>query len=201
VLKRSLGSMATIVACALDEVRKGPLDDRPVFSLASFIGDAVGTARLAAHAAGCELRVRPVDVMLGIGGNRELLLAALGNLLQNAFKFTRTHTEVTLNAYAFNREVLIDVGDRCGGLPFGIADKLFTPFTQRSADRSGLGLGLSIARRNIEADGGKLSVRDVPGTGCVFTIRLPRHELGVPTASTQGTHVAELANDANGGEP
>ena len=51
---------------------------------------------------------------------------------------------------------------------------MFTPFTQRSDDRSGLGLGLSIARQSIEADAGTLSVRDMPGNGCVFTISLPR---------------------------
>ncbi|MEP6505020.1 MAG: ATP-binding protein [Betaproteobacteria bacterium] len=54
---------------------------------------------------------------------------------------------------------------------------MFAPFTQSSRDRSGLGLGLSIARQNVEADGGTLTVRDVPGTGCVFTIALPRHAL------------------------
>ena len=48
---------------------------------------------------------------------------------------------------------------------------------QGNGDRSGLGLGLAIARRSVEADGGTLSVRDVPGTGCVFTISLARHEL------------------------
>jgi signal transduction histidine kinase len=54
---------------------------------------------------------------------------------------------------------------------------MFSPFQQRSQDRSGLGLGLSIARRSIEADGGTLAVRDLPGVGCVFTIRVPRHPL------------------------
>ena len=39
----------------------------------------------------------------------------------------------------------------------------------------GLGLGLSICRRNVEANSGVLSVRDVPGSGCIFTIDLPRH--------------------------
>jgi signal transduction histidine kinase len=52
---------------------------------------------------------------------------------------------------------------------------MFTPFTQRSEDRTGLGLGLAIARSSVEADSGKLTVRDVPGTGCVFTIALPLH--------------------------
>jgi len=79
--------------------------------------------------------------------------------------------------------ILIDVEDRCGGLPSGDAEKMFLPFTQQAQDRSGLGLGLSISRRSIEANAGLLSVRNVPDTGCVFTIDLPRHSLGdEPTA-------------------
>jgi signal transduction histidine kinase len=54
---------------------------------------------------------------------------------------------------------------------------MFRPFTQSGTDRSGLGLGLSIARRGVEADGGMLTVRDIPGIGCVFTIELPRRAL------------------------
>jgi signal transduction histidine kinase len=72
-------------------------------------------------------------------------------------------------------QVFIDVKDHCGGLPGGQCGALFTPFSQRGADRSGLGLGLSIARASVEADGGTLTVRDVPGTGCVFTMTMPRH--------------------------
>ena len=49
---------------------------------------------------------------------------------------------------------------------------MFLPFTQGSADKSGLGLGLSIAQRVVEANQGTLSVRDQPGSGCVFTIDL-----------------------------
>lgn len=51
-------------------------------------------------------------------------------------------------------------------------------------DRSGLGLGLSIARRSVEANNGVLRARDLPGIGCVFTIDLPRHYL------LEGIHVA-----------
>jgi len=118
-----------------------------------------------------------VNATLGISGNRERLVAALVNLLHNAFKFTHPHTEVTLDAYAEGDRVLVDVSDNCGGLPDGAAASIFQPFMQVGDDKSGLGLGLSIARRNIEADGGLLSVRDVPGSGCVFTIELPRKTL------------------------
>jgi hypothetical protein len=174
ILKRSLTAMGNLIAGALAEVRSGAPDRREQFDLASFIADAQATAQLQAGRAEVALHVPPVDVKLYVQGNRELLLAALTNLLQNAFKFTRAHTEVTLSVHAFGDLILIEIQDQCGGLPPGSADKMFTPFTQRSEDRSGLGLGLSIARQSIEADGGTLSVRDLPGTGCVFTISLPR---------------------------
>lgn len=54
---------------------------------------------------------------------------------------------------------------------------MFIPFSQRSGDKIGLGLGLSIAKESVETDGAVLTVRDVPGTGCVFTISLPLHAL------------------------
>jgi len=54
---------------------------------------------------------------------------------------------------------------------------MFKPFSQRRDDKSGLGLGLVIARQSVEADAGTLRVKNVAGTGCVFTISLPRHNL------------------------
>lgn len=59
---------------------------------------------------------------------------------------------------------------------------MFLPFVLSDVDRSGLGLGLSISRRSVEAYDGVLSVRDVPGTGCVFTINLPRYSMPDPVA-------------------
>ena len=73
-----------------------------------------------------------------------------------------------------NRDELIA---RCKQKVAQRPERMFTPFSQRSDDKTGLGLGLSIARQSIEADAGTLSVRDVPGVGCVFTISLPRYPL------------------------
>ena len=180
VLKRSLASMARLISNALAEVAVKsavPGQTQPI-SLAAFIADAKSDADLDATTRGCRFTVAHVDPSLGIEVNRDLMLAALMNLLHNAFKFTHRHTEVTLEAYAVGERILIDVKDHCGGLPPGNAEKMFTPFSQRSGDRTGMGLGLSIARKSVEADGGTLSVRDVPGAGCIFTIDLPRHSLG-----------------------
>jgi signal transduction histidine kinase len=174
VLKRSLSSLANLVDRALLQVRNGTHHRQETFSVASFIDEARSAAQLDAGTRGCTLSVPEVDASLKVHGNRELLLAALANLLQNAFKFSHACSEVTLRAQAAGEHVLIDVVDRCGGLPHGSVARMFTPFTQRNEDRSGLGLGLSIARQSVEDDGGTLGVRDMPGSGCVFTISLPR---------------------------
>jgi signal transduction histidine kinase len=174
ILKRSLTAMGNLIAGAIADVRSGAPERAETFDVASLVSDAEATASLQADRAEVALHVPRVDAKLYARGNRELLLAALTNLLQNAFKFTRAHTEVTLSVHAFGELILIEVQDQCGGLPPGRADRMFTPFTQRNDDRSGLGLGLSIARQSIEADAGTLSVRDLPGAGCIFTISLPR---------------------------
>jgi signal transduction histidine kinase len=177
VLKRSHAAMSLLITRALAEVREatGKGDVAQVFPVAELIRDAEVAGALDAQARQCGLKAAAVDPKLEIIADRPLLQAALSNLLQNAFKFSQPNTTVLLSARAEESYVLIDVQDHCGGLPRGGAEQMFTPFTQRSADKSGLGLGLSIARHTVEAEGGTLSVRDLPGTGCVFTIRLPRH--------------------------
>jgi Histidine kinase-, DNA gyrase B-, and HSP90-like ATPase len=70
----------------------------------------------------------------------------VGNLLQNAFKFTRPQTAVTLRVGASTDRVQIEIEDECGGLPGGNGHALFRSFEQRSADRTGLGLGLAFSR-------------------------------------------------------
>jgi signal transduction histidine kinase len=177
LVKRSLVALGGLLERSLEEVRStaGAEHSNQVFSLSAFIADAKGIALLGAQTGDCSFAVPEVDRSIGIQGNRELLLAALVNLLQNAFKFTRPRTEVILHAYANADHVCIDVKDHCGGLSPGFSETMFRPFTQGGLNRSGLGLGLSIARRSIEENRGSLTVRDVPGTGCVFTVSLPRH--------------------------
>lgn len=179
VLKRSQAAMARIIDRSLQEVRakSDSMIAREQFSLAEFIAEVKEDADLNANSRGCEFQVKPVSATLALNADRGALLAALGNLLNNAFKFTHRHTLVTLSAYEIGNRILIDVADHCGGLPPGNAEKMFAPFMQSSGDRTGLGLGLSIARQSIEADGGVLTVQDVPGVGCIFTINLPHYLL------------------------
>jgi hypothetical protein len=89
----------------------------------------------------------------------QLLAGAVTNLLQNAFKFARRGGHVSLGTSSTEDRVLIEVEDECGGLAPGKAEELFRPFERR---------------RSVEAIGGEIHVRDIPGHGCVFTIDLPR---------------------------
>lgn len=178
VLKRSLAAMKALVDEALNDVRsRATVPYTGDFALADMIGVAKASGELRADAVGCRFTVADVDPLLALHANYALVLSALENLLHNAFKFTQTHTEVKLTAYAAGARILIDVSDHCGGLPAGDVNKLFIPFFQQNSDKTGVGLGLAMARRAIEADGGDLTVRDAPGVGCVFTISLPRHTL------------------------
>ncbi len=179
VLDRALVGMGNLIDRSLAEVRMtaGLEVQNHLFSLADFIAEIKLSASLEAQVKGCVFTVSHVDPRLAVDVDRDLLLAATGNLLQNAFKFTHPHSAVTLSAYAVGDRILIDVQDQCGGLPPGLAEEMFRPFTQGGEDRSGLGLGLTISRRSVEANNGRLSVRNVPGTGCVFTIDLPRQFL------------------------
>jgi signal transduction histidine kinase len=108
-----------------------------------------------------------------IEGDSRLLASALGNLLHNAVKFTRPGGEVVIRGREVESKVMLEVEDQCGGLPGGKADELFLPFVQRGGDRSGFGLGLSIAKHAVTAHHGRVYAEDRPGSGCIFTIELP----------------------------
>lgn len=176
VLEKSLVGLRDLIDRTLSDVRldTGLPSQLDEVSVDQFIAEVQLAAGLEARSKGCEFTVSPVESGLAIRVDIPILYSAVSNLLQNAFKFTHPHSHVWLRAFGTGERVLIEVEDECGGLPEGKADAMFLPFQQYNADRSGLGLGLSISRRAVEASGGKLSVRDLPGVGCVFTIDLPR---------------------------
>ena len=177
VLNRSLRASHSLVTRSLAEVRLTQgIQNREQFRVAEFIEELFSASTLDATARGVRLTVTPVDEALTIAADRQVLAAVVGNLLQNAFKFTRPGTTVTLRVGASADRVLIEVQDECGGLPSGNVDQLFHPFEQRSANRTGLGLGLAISRQGVEESGGTIQVRDLPGKGCVFIVQLPRQK-------------------------
>jgi signal transduction histidine kinase len=175
VLQRSLLGARDLIARSLAEVRLTQgVQNRTQFPVAEFIEELTPAATLAASARRVTLSVLPVDGAVTIDADRQVLSSAVTNLLQNAFKFTRPGTTVTLRVRTSADRVSIEIEDECGGLPAGNANDLFRPFEQRSADRTGLGLGLAFSRWAAEANQGRISTRNLPDKGCVFAIDLPR---------------------------
>jgi signal transduction histidine kinase len=175
VLQRSLSGLRDLVNRSLAEVRlRHGVRDRRQFGIAEFIAELAPAAALDAAARGLSLHVDAGDAGVSVNADRPILAATVANLLQNAFKFTRPGTTVTLRGRVTSDRVLIEVEDQCGGLPDGTIDVLFRPFEQRGADRTGVGLGLAISRRGAEANDGRLSARNLPHHGCIFTVDLPR---------------------------
>ena len=182
VLHRTLMEARALVSRSLAEVRLTQgIQNRDQFLVSEFIQELAPAATLEASVRGIGLTVIPVEEGVAIEADRQVLAAVVGNLLQNAFKFTRPRTAVTLRVGASADRVLIEIQDECGGLPAGDVNELFRPFEQRSADRTGVGLGLAFSRWGVEANNGRIYARNLPDTGCVFTLDLPR--LPVPAVA------------------
>ena len=183
VLHRTLMATHGLITRSLAEVRLTQgIQHRERFEVAGFIEEIAAASTLEANARGLGLTVTGVENGLTIDADRQVLAAAVGNLLQNAFKFTRPRTTITLRVEATAERVRIEVQDECGGLPRGSLNELFRPFEQRSADRTGLGLGLAFSRRGVEANDGRIYARDLAPRGCVFTVDLPRLPVHAPDA-------------------
>jgi len=174
VLERSLRGLRELIGRSVSEVRLASgTHQKERLRVAEFIEEMEIDASIDATSRGLQFSVERADHQLMVEVDRHLFASAISNLLQNALKFTRPSSHVWLRTRATEDRVLIEVEDECGGLLPGTAEAIFRPFEQRGSDRAGLGLGLAISRQAIEADGGRISLRDLPGKGCIFTVEMP----------------------------
>jgi signal transduction histidine kinase len=171
----SLLGMSELVTRSLAEVRLAagpPREDR--ISVPTLLEEVEIAATMQAKTRGVALSFDRGPAGLYVDGDAQIIGSIVTNLVQNACKFTRKQGHVRLSTRVTPGHVTIDVADECGGLPPGKAAELFRPYEQRGEDRSGLGLGLAICMRGALSIGATLAVRDVPGTGCVFSLELRR---------------------------
>jgi len=181
VLGRSLIAMRDLVNSTITGIRlAADQQRRERIPVAPFIDNIAAAGYLHAEVRGLTLTSQTVEPALSINADQELLASAVTNLLNNAFKFTPTGGNVILRAHREHDRLLIEIEDECGGIPESAGD-LFTPFGERKGiDRTGLGLGLSIARKVVRAHGGDIHVRNMPGKGCVFVVVVPLAAKEVP---------------------
>jgi signal transduction histidine kinase len=188
VLGRSLVDLRDLVDRSLSEVRADAGISRfGHIVVADFLAEIEAGAAMQAAARGLQFKASSVDHLVAIEGDRQLLAAAVSNLLHNAFKFTRKGGTVSLATTVTALRVLFEVEDECSGLPPGKIEELFVPYSQRGRDRTGIGLGLPLCLKAAKANGGEISVRDLPGKGCIFILNLPKKHR--PPSSPAGGEV------------
>lgn len=106
--------------------------------------------------------------------DRNRMLQVFSNLLGNAVKFTPKGGMVRVAMEGNDRLVRVSISDTGPGIPSDQHDRVFRRFTQVGGGRGGVGLGLYIARRIVEAHRGKIGVVSRPGEGSTFFFTLPR---------------------------
>lgn len=180
-VKRSAERINRLIQDLLDVARMeaGALSVERVTIPAGEILDEVAVAfRGRAEAAGITLQLSLQDPSLHVWGDRDRVIQALSNLLQNAIKFTASGGAVTLGAREANGEVVPGVGfwvtDTGPGIEPSDQARLFDRFWQVSRrDKRGTGLGLSIVKGIAEAHGGRVGVESEVGKGSTFFLFLP----------------------------
>ncbi|HUE85962.1 MAG TPA: HAMP domain-containing sensor histidine kinase [Vicinamibacterales bacterium] len=174
VLGRSLMSLRDLIDNTLSDIRMAAdIQRRERVPVADFLSEIAIAGNLHADNRAVQFTIDHVDPRLAVNADPQLLASAVMNLLNNAFKFTHAGGHVVLRALHENGRVRFEVEDECGGIPDGIEDP-FKPFVERrQKDRTGLGLGLSIARKAVRMHGGDIYFRNLPGKGCVFVIEVP----------------------------
>ncbi|MFH7041793.1 DUF4118 domain-containing protein [Paucibacter sp. JuS9] len=128
--------------------------------------------------AGHELRLElPADLPL-LHLDAALMERVLGNLLENAAKYTPPGSRITIAARSEAGQLLLRVADNGPGLPPNRAESLFDKFTrgERESSTPGVGLGLAICRAIVEAHGGRIWAEAGEGGGAAFLISLPLGE-------------------------
>ncbi len=177
VLGRSLMSLCDLVDNTLSDIRiAAKIGRRERVLVADFLNDLAITGNLHAESRGVQFAIEQVDPGLAVEADPQLLASAVMNLLTNAFKYTAAGGHVVLRTRHEDGRVRFEVEDECGGIPDGADDPFKAFAARRQKDRTGLGLGLSIARKAVRIHGGDIYFRNLPGSGCVFVVDVPSAE-------------------------
>jgi PAS domain S-box-containing protein len=202
VIERQVGLMTRLVDDLLDvsRITSGKITlQRARVSMREVVEQAVEMAQPAAEGRKQTLEA-VVEADVGwVDGDQARLVQAVGNLLDNAIKYTDDGGRIVVAAHRDGGDVVIAVRDTGAGIAADLLPRVFDLFTQadRSLERKqgGLGLGLTLVRRLVEMHGGSVHVSsDGLGLGSEFTIRLP----GVEQEAGSDESIAPSAMAASG---
>jgi PAS domain S-box-containing protein len=191
MMERQLQHLVRLVDDLLDvsRISRGKLHLRKErIELAAVAGHALEMCDALVKQHHHELTVTLPDEPVYVDADRTRLAQALGNLLNNAVKYSDPGSRIRLIVERKGDEAVIRVKDNGVGIPAAMLPRVFDLFTQvdRSLEKSqgGLGVGLTIVKRLVEMHGGTVEAHsEGHGRGSEFVIRLPIVKAVVPGRS------------------
>jgi two-component system phosphate regulon sensor histidine kinase PhoR len=180
-LTRLDGLVGKLIELSKIESRPTAFERHPV-RVADFVGDALTAfeaMKIGGEAEAAEVRA-DLEPDLLVLGDRAALAQAVGNLLSNAWKYTRPNDKkIEVRARADRETISIAVSDNGVGIPRLEQAAIFEKFERGSGavtgGAAGSGLGLAIVRAVVEAHRGRVEVRSQVDHGARFCIVLPRY--------------------------
>ncbi|NDF02631.1 MAG: GHKL domain-containing protein [Actinobacteria bacterium] len=153
-----------------------PLTDAASVDISWAIKSAVDQSQTNADARGIIISL-DAEVEVNVFGDREQLVMALHNLIENAINYSPEKTKVIISVRVIEKLVEIVVKDQGIGIAERDQERIFERFYRvdpaRSRETGGTGLGLSIVKHVVANHGGDVSVWSQVGEGSTFTLRLP----------------------------
>jgi CheY-like chemotaxis protein/anti-sigma regulatory factor (Ser/Thr protein kinase) len=193
MIDRQLGHMARLLDDLLDvsRITRGTLEiRRERLDLRAVLREAIDMARPLADAVRQRLVLELPDHNLLVNGDETRLIQLLGNLINNAIKYTSAGGQISVSAAATNGKVAICVRDTGSGISAQLLPHVFDLFTQGETDsraHGGLGIGLALAKQIVELHGGSIEAHsDGNNRGSEFRVLLAMAEELPITASVPG---------------
>ena len=160
-----------------------------VVDLATVVQSAIARGRVVDGGRGIEIHALDVSDGLLLRGDERQLVSAVGNLVENAVKYSHTGGVVQVRARADDTAIEVMVADQGIGIPTRDLDRVFERFYRvdkaRSRETGGTGLGLAIVRHVATNHGGEVLVSSQEGEGSTFVLRLPASLVVAPERSVR----------------
>ncbi len=173
-IEREIARIAAVTR-QLYEAFRPETDGTPDSAVAVVISDAVAMLSQINRASQVNVEVDTSEAAAVVAIPSPLLRQAVYNLVQNAVEASPPTGTVWVKAWCDSKTFWLTVRDQGPGVPPDMRERIFEPFvtSKTRLTTGGMGLGLALVRRSIQAMGGGIEVQDAPGGGAEFRVSLP----------------------------
>jgi PAS domain S-box-containing protein len=211
IMGRQAAQLSRLVDDLLDITRitQGKIEiKKELVELVNLVRRTVADFQTTFQEKGVKLELHPASAPLYAEADPVRISQVVGNLLHNAVKYTEAdgYVRVIVSRDSFQQCAYIRVEDSGIGISPEILDNIFEPFIQFNTTGGGLGLGLALVNGLVRVHGGSVTASsDGPGTGSIFTVRLPlaigqviyAENEAVATASSNSKRVLVIEDNAD----